>query len=502
MNPMGGSGGRPSDPIWNHFNRLAVPGKKYYEADCKYCDKIFKVGKPSELKFHIIECKQAPEEVVLSVRAMIPTDEDGNLIRPGSNKRNSVAAFDEDAQSRRGSPGFSRPRAPSGISGRAMAAAAAAAAAASALDATDDDLDGNAGPGPSSSGVASARGEMAKTTLVTSSGFLSYFPDFELPDHAHTIVRLSELNAPTPLDRKAGFDQGGDFGYPLILIFIRGFFCPKDQEQLKQMVAASNEFKVASAKIAVVSVDPPLVNAAFRAGLGADFTFFSDEGGMIVRRLGLLDNTEGEYPGRSRPYTFVLDGRLKIKRSFDGWWFAGRPSIEELRKDVRAILSRRVSYRYEAWTKPEVTAIRVPAEVWSHGLIPIPSRGGTEATGTVRWFDTTTGNGAIAVSNNYWTRGRGTISWMDFMGNINNEGPMLEGDGGSGGGAAVASGAGGGVPAAVAGGPPAAGVSASGAVPSAEDEVFFNFTAIPGVGFRTLKPGQKVRFELLRHRSG
>ncbi|KAJ3087711.1 hypothetical protein HDU96_004387, partial [Phlyctochytrium bullatum] len=182
-----------------------------------------------------------------------------------------------------------------------------------------------------------------------------------------------------------------------------------------------------------------------------------------------------------------------IKRSFDGWWFSGRPTIEELRKDVRAIMTRRSSWRYEAWTKPEVTAIRVPAEVWTHGHIPIPSRGGSEATGTVRWFDVATGTGAITVSNNYWTRGRGTISWMDFMGNMGNDSAILDGDAGPSGATGAAGTSAGGAGTSAAG---------TGTMPTADDEVFFHFTSIPGVGYRTIKPGQKVRFELLRHRIG
>ena len=37
-----------------------------------------------------------------------------------------------------------------------------------------------------------------------------------------------------------------------------------------------DEFEVAYAAIVVVSVDPPEVQSAFRAGLGARFTFLSD----------------------------------------------------------------------------------------------------------------------------------------------------------------------------------------------------------------------------------
>ena len=53
------------------------------------------------------------------------------------------------------------------------------------------------------------------------------FPDFELPDHNGRPRRLSGYTKPSPLDERLGFDDG----YPLILVFGRGFFCPRDGEQ-------------------------------------------------------------------------------------------------------------------------------------------------------------------------------------------------------------------------------------------------------------------------------
>ncbi len=44
--------------------------------------------------------------------------------------------------------------------------------------------------------------------------------DFELPDHRDRPVKLSRLTAPTTYDMMLGFDDG----YPLILVFYRGFF--------------------------------------------------------------------------------------------------------------------------------------------------------------------------------------------------------------------------------------------------------------------------------------
>jgi cold shock CspA family protein len=35
-----------------------------------------------------------------------------------------------------------------------------------------------------------------------------------------------------------------------------------------------------------------------------------------------------------------------------------------------------------------------------------------------------------------------------------------------------------------------------------ENGVFFNFTAIPGEGYRTLSPGTPVRFELVENETG
>ena len=54
------------------------------------------------------------------------------------------------------------------------------------------------------------------------------FPGFELPDHTKRPRRLSQFTRPSLLDEKLGFPDG----YPLILVFGRGFLCPRDQEQI------------------------------------------------------------------------------------------------------------------------------------------------------------------------------------------------------------------------------------------------------------------------------
>jgi hypothetical protein len=42
------------------------------------------------------------------------------------------------------------------------------------------------------------------------------------------------------MDERLGFSNG----YPLILLFFRGFFCPRDQEQMRQLVRFQEELAV------------------------------------------------------------------------------------------------------------------------------------------------------------------------------------------------------------------------------------------------------------------
>ncbi len=256
------------------------------------------------------------------------------------------------------------------------------------------------------------------------------FPDFELPDHRAKPRRLGGFTRPSPMDARLGFDDG----YPLILVFGRGFFCPRDGEQMRGLVAFQSELAVNYCKLVTVSADAPRVQAAFRAGLEAGWPFLSDERREVINRLGILDETEGEYAGVSRPFTFVLRPDLTVHKIYDGWFFVGRPTVEELRRDLREIMETRKDYRYEAYDDPEVKKVRIPQARWAEGAPPLGANGLPVARGVVRSFDPEAGFGEIS-------RDEGA-------------------------------------------------------------DVFFHFTAIPGEGYRTVKPGTPVRFEVVEGEAG
>jgi peroxiredoxin len=155
---------------------------------------------------------------------------------------------------------------------------------------------------------------------VSTTAGLTTFPDLELPDHTGRERRLSEI-------------AGGD---PLVLVCSRGWWCPKEQRYLRELTSFQDELEVAYTKLAVVSVDPPEVLAAFRAGLGARFLFLSDSERRYVHELGLLETTDTVHDPY-RPATFTLYPDLRIHRSYNGYWYWGRATLEELRRDLREI---------------------------------------------------------------------------------------------------------------------------------------------------------------------
>ena len=90
--------------------------------------------------------------------------------------------------------------------------------------------------------------------------------------------------------------------------------------------------------LAVISTDPPEVSGALRAGLGATFAFLSDHERRAVVELDIVDETDRAHPRIAIPYSFSLGPDLVIHKIYDGGWFVGRPTLEELRQDLRAMM--------------------------------------------------------------------------------------------------------------------------------------------------------------------
>ena len=147
------------------------------------------------------------------------------------------------------------------------------------------------------------------------------FPDYELPDHRGKHRTLSEL-------------QQDD---PLVLVLSRGGYCPKERRQHEGLLQLHREMQVGYCRLVTVSTDNLLETSEFRAG--ARWTFLSDTMRSVQKDLDIAEYTDPHH-NPMIPHTLVLEPGLRVYKIYNGYWFFGRPTVEELRIDLRAVLQR------------------------------------------------------------------------------------------------------------------------------------------------------------------
>ena len=106
------------------------------------------------------------------------------------------------------------------------------------------------------------------------------------------------------------------------------------------------ELSVNYCKLVVVWTDDPPSTRAARQELRATFPFLCDEERKVIEALKIVDTTDSRHPRIAIPYSFVLDPERVIHKIYNGWWYLGRPTVEELRMDLRTLMSRRRDWWY------------------------------------------------------------------------------------------------------------------------------------------------------------
>jgi peroxiredoxin len=149
------------------------------------------------------------------------------------------------------------------------------------------------------------------------------FPDYELPDQTGKHQKLSVL-------------QRGD---PMVVVLSRGGFCPKDRRQHEGLVTLYREMEVGYCRLVTISTDNLLETHEFRTAVGAHWPFLSDPGRKVQKDLDIAEYTDPTH-NPMVPHTIVLQPGLVVHKIYVGYWFFGRPTVEELRHDLRAILQK------------------------------------------------------------------------------------------------------------------------------------------------------------------
>ena len=145
------------------------------------------------------------------------------------------------------------------------------------------------------------------------------FPDYELPDHTGAMHKLSDL-------------QGGD---PMILTLARGHYCPKEHQQHLALAAFYPKIAVAYTQVVTIATDDRHTLQEFRSSVGAQWTFLADPGRVVQQDLDIQEYTDPEN-NPMIPHTLVLKPGLVVHTIYNGYWFWGRPSTDDLWLDLRA----------------------------------------------------------------------------------------------------------------------------------------------------------------------
>jgi peroxiredoxin len=141
------------------------------------------------------------------------------------------------------------------------------------------------------------------------------FPDYELSDHTAKRRKLSELQGP----------------HPMVLVLSRGGFCPKDRRQAEGLVELHRELEVAYCRLVTVSTDNITETNEYRSGVGAHWPFLSDARRMVQKDLDIAEYTDPVH-NPMIPHVIVLEPGLVIYKVYNGYWFFGRPTMEDLRQ--------------------------------------------------------------------------------------------------------------------------------------------------------------------------
>jgi peroxiredoxin len=149
------------------------------------------------------------------------------------------------------------------------------------------------------------------------------FPDYELTDHRGKHRKLSDLQGPDPM----------------ILVLSRGAFCPKDRRQAEGLLELHREMEVGYCRLVTISTDNLATTNEYRTGVGAHWTFLSDAGRKVQKDLEIAEYTDSTHDPII-PHTIVLEPGLIVFKIYVGYWFFGRPTTEELRQDLRAVLKK------------------------------------------------------------------------------------------------------------------------------------------------------------------
>lgn len=125
----------------------------------------------------------------------------------------------------------------------------------------------------------------------------------------------------------------------MLVVLGRGGYCPKDRRQAEGLLQLHREMEVGYCRLVTITTDNISQTSEYRSGVGAHWPFLSDPHRVVQKDLDIAEYTDPIH-NPMIPHVIVLEPGLIIHKIYNGYWFFGRPTMEELRQDLRAVSSK------------------------------------------------------------------------------------------------------------------------------------------------------------------
>lgn len=111
--------------------------------------------------------------------------------------------------------------------------------------------------------------------------------------------------------------------------------------------------EVGYCRLVTITTDDNVETNEFRSGVAAHWPFLSNPRRIVQKDLDIAEYTD-PINNPMIPHVIVLEPELVIYKIYDGYWFFGRPTVEEHRQDLREV-SKKCRRDWDI-TKPELKA--------------------------------------------------------------------------------------------------------------------------------------------------
>ena len=121
----------------------------------------------------------------------------------------------------------------------------------------------------------------------------------------------------------------------MVLVFGRGRICPKDRRQSEKLFQLHREIEVGYCRLVTISTDksPRPMNIAPASAPAGHFFPTRAVPSKRFRHCRIYRSSHNPMI----PHAIVLEPGLVIYKIYNGYWFCGQPTLEELRQDFRAV---------------------------------------------------------------------------------------------------------------------------------------------------------------------